>query len=136
MPILNRVIDEKGVETSFHRVLSYMVDVDTKKVLVCVGSYTNESVYNQEVQNRKKADRWAEVSRLLEELAEKIDHATTKEEKDILEKEYKELASEITGSVSRRVLAYKISEVWIDELENPNIETVERALLTQVFNNN
>lgn len=136
MPILNRIIDEKGVETRFHRVLSYMVDVDTKKVLVCLGSYTDKSVYEQEVKNRQKADRWEEISHLLAELAQKIEDEPNKEEKQKLQDEYDKLASEITGSVSRRVLAYKISEVWVDELENPDIETVERALLTQVFNNN
>ena len=134
MPILNKIIDEKGVETKFHRVLSYMVDVDTSKVLVCLGSYTDQSVYEQEVKNRQKADRWEEISHLLAELAQKIEDEPNKEDKQKLQDEYDKLASEITGSVSRMVLAYKISEIWLDNLEKPTLESVERALLQQFFN--
>ena len=131
MPILKNIVDEKGVQTEFHRILSYMVDVDTQKVLVCIGSYTDESVYNQEQENRKKADRWEQVGQRMGEIADLVETETDESKKEELKKEYTELMSEIKGSVSRKVLAYNISERWIDKVSEPTLETVELALVKE-----
>ena len=131
MPILKNIVDEKGVQTNFHRILSYMVDVDTQKVLVCIGSYTDESVYNQERENRKKAGRWEQVGQRMGEIANLVETETDEKKKEELKKEYTELMSEIKGSVSRKVLAYNISERWIDKVSEPTLETVELALIKE-----
>lgn len=131
MPILKNIVDEKGVQTNFHRILSYMVDVDTQKVLVCIGSYTDESVYNQEQENRKKADRWEQIGQRMGEIANLVETETDEKKKEELKKEYMELMSEINGSVSRKVLAYNISERWIDKVSEPTLETVELALIKE-----
>lgn len=131
MPILKNIVDEKGVQTNFHRILSYMVDVDTQKVLVCIGSYTDESVYSQERENRKKADRWEQIGQRMGEIANLVETETDESKKEELKKEYMELMSEIKGSVSRKVLAYNISERWIDKVSEPTLETVELALIKE-----
>ena len=131
MPILKNIVDEKGVQTEFHRILSYMVDVDTQKVLVCIGSYIDESVYNQEQENRKKADRWEQIGQRMGEIADLVETETDESKKEELKKEYTKLMSEIKGSVSRKVLAYNISERWVDKVSEPTLETVELALIKE-----
>lgn len=131
MPILKNIVDEKGVQTEFHRILSYMVDVDTQKVLVCIGSYIDESVYNQEQENRKKAGRWEQIGQRMGKIADLVETETDENKKEALKKEYTELMSEIKGSVSRKVLAYNISERWIDKVSEPTLETVELALIKE-----
>ena len=143
MPILKNIVDEKGVQTEFHRILSYMVDVDTQKVLVCIGSYIDESVYNQEQENRKKADRWEQIGQRMGEIADLVETETDESKKEELKKEdifekrssliFKKthVMSEIKGSVSRKVLAYNISERWIDKVSEPTLETVELALIKE-----
>lgn len=131
MSILKSITDEKGVQTTFHRILSYMVDVDLDQVLVCIGSYTNQDVYEQEKQNRAKFKRWQYISERLAQLATEIENEQDQETKTNLQNEYNELMGEVTGSVSNKVLAYNISELYIENLQKPTLETVEEALLKQ-----
>ena len=99
MSILKSITDEKGIQTTFHRILSYMVDVDLDQVLVCIGSYTNQDVYEQEKQNRAKFKRWQYISERLAQLATEIENEPDQETKTNLQNEYNQLMGEITGSV-------------------------------------